>query len=483
MTISNNVRSQYEHFPYPQMGAPREGSDCRTSEYMQGQQIWISLIDSYVFEGELIESRLQPGAPPLRILVAGGGTGRDAVFLAKELEHLGVRGTVTSFDFSAKAVDLARMWSEDCGLMQRINHKHASIEQFTAEHTAEHKEGFDIIMCSGVLHHLPNPLAGLKQLKSMLKPLGVIKLMVYGKYGRAGLKDVREALRLAIPPNELLTDPERLAELNSYMRSPGLPKTMMLQKNTEMAVRVGLHDAELFDRLLHAQEHVYSVPELNQLALDADMNMGTLHPEGLYNPNNAIFTTKPSKLTYMARRLRNRPKVEQFHFTELMTNRPILHYVLLTNAHAFPGPGGPEWQEEKRVTRRSNPEWLRTHSVVLIPPPFMFRQSDMDGIKKAVVAGQALDLMVECCSHMKGFPTAQLEIPMLTFAFNTATEKINMAADVVAQVHAEAVSWGAAMSTEDVRKEFFDWLDVLQSVDGVLVKKSTVDHMSASVEL
>lgn len=184
-----------------------------------------------------------------------------AVFLAKELEHLGVRGTVTSFDFSAKAVDLARMWSEDCGLMQRINHKHASIEQFTAEHTAEHKEGFDIIMCSGVLHHLPNPLAGLKQLKSMLKPLGVIKLMVYGKYGRAGLKDVREvcvcdvgacrsadgsagrmpqALRLAIPPNELLTDPERLAELNSYMRSPGLPKTMMLQKNTEMAVRASL---------------------------------------------------------------------------------------------------------------------------------------------------------------------------------------------------------------------------------------------------
>ena len=78
-------------------------------------------------------------------------------------------------------------------------------------------ERFELIECSGVLHHLADPAAGLAVLRGLLAPGGVMKLGLYARRGRraiqaardfaaglgepmtpAGLRRVRQAL-LALP--------------------------------------------------------------------------------------------------------------------------------------------------------------------------------------------------------------------------------------------------------------------------------------------
>ena len=45
-----------------------------------------------------------------------------------------------------------------------------------------HAGKFDLIQCSGVLHHLPDPQYGLNILSNFLAPGGGMALMVYARY-------------------------------------------------------------------------------------------------------------------------------------------------------------------------------------------------------------------------------------------------------------------------------------------------------------
>ena len=55
---------------------------------------------------------------------------------------------------------------------------------------------FDLVVCTGVLHHLPDPDAGLRCLRDVLRPHGVISVMVYGYYPRFGVYMMQEVFRV-----------------------------------------------------------------------------------------------------------------------------------------------------------------------------------------------------------------------------------------------------------------------------------------------
>jgi SAM-dependent methyltransferase len=50
---------------------------------------------------------------------------------------------------------------------------------------------FDVINCSGVLHHLAEPMAGWKVLLSLLRPGGFMRVAVYSEVGRRSSMDAR----------------------------------------------------------------------------------------------------------------------------------------------------------------------------------------------------------------------------------------------------------------------------------------------------
>ena len=55
---------------------------------------------------------------------------------------------------------------------------------------------FDLIICTGVLHHMKNPGRGLRKLNEIQKENGGAIIMLYGKYGRAGIYHMQELMRL-----------------------------------------------------------------------------------------------------------------------------------------------------------------------------------------------------------------------------------------------------------------------------------------------
>ena len=54
---------------------------------------------------------------------------------------------------------------------------------------------FDLIVSTGVLHHMADPLAGMKALAGCVRPDGVIGLMLYAKYGRTGVNLLQSVFR------------------------------------------------------------------------------------------------------------------------------------------------------------------------------------------------------------------------------------------------------------------------------------------------
>lgn len=61
----------------------------------------------------------------------------------------------------------------------------------------------DGLVCAGVLHHLENPAAGLQALRAVLSDQGAMMIMLYGKYGRTGVYQVQELLRMINSNQEL----------------------------------------------------------------------------------------------------------------------------------------------------------------------------------------------------------------------------------------------------------------------------------------
>ena len=150
------VREQYEAYPYP----PRDPADerRRLRHVVSGDLL---LINHHCFGG------VKDFRKGFRALVAGGGTGDTAIFLAEKLRHYDA--TLVYLDMSAAARQVAEARAEVRGLTN-ITWVTASIMELPTLGLGK----FDYIESCGVLHHLESTEAGLKALKAVLKDDGAI---------------------------------------------------------------------------------------------------------------------------------------------------------------------------------------------------------------------------------------------------------------------------------------------------------------------
>ncbi len=146
------LAAQYEAYPYPQRD-PRD----EAKRLVVGSPSHLREVDHWIFGAR------RPAAAPLRALVAGGGSGDATVMLAQQMTDQGRAGTVTWLDRSAGArkVAGARVAARR---LSNVAFEEGSILDLPGSGLGP----FDYIDCCGVLHHLPDPLAGLRALVSVL---------------------------------------------------------------------------------------------------------------------------------------------------------------------------------------------------------------------------------------------------------------------------------------------------------------------------
>jgi 2-polyprenyl-3-methyl-5-hydroxy-6-metoxy-1,4-benzoquinol methylase len=169
--VSKAVQSQYEENPYPRWSAITRGA---TQNIEQWVRRWNP---AYVAPAEL--------RGPLRVLVAGCGTGMDAINAALHLDN----ARISAIDLSRASLAYAMRKAGEYGL-ENIRFRHQDILELGGD-----GESYHFINCTGVLHHMADPAAGLERLAGLLLPGGVIKLALYSELARAPLLEAREAIR------------------------------------------------------------------------------------------------------------------------------------------------------------------------------------------------------------------------------------------------------------------------------------------------
>lgn len=247
------LADQYEAYPYPRRD-PRD----EARRLVVGSPSHLREVDHWVF------GAARPASRPLHALIAGGGTGDAAIMLAQQLARAGRPGAVTYLDRSAAATAIARARADARGLTNLAWH-HASLLDLPNSGLGP----FDYIDCCGVLHHLPDPAAGLAALLSALAPGGGLGLMVYAPHGRTGVYPLQDALRLIAPENE--PPAARLDASRRLMRH--LPETAWLRRNTLFADHLDGGDSGLYDLLLNPRDRTYTVPELHALLAAAGLHI------------------------------------------------------------------------------------------------------------------------------------------------------------------------------------------------------------------
>uniref|UniRef100_UPI004047D358 class I SAM-dependent methyltransferase n=2 Tax=Yoonia sp. TaxID=2212373 RepID=UPI004047D358 len=254
------VTQHYDAYPYPARDPKDEAKRLIVGSPSQPVEI-----DHFVFGGK------RDWSVPIKILVAGGGSGDGLIQLAQGLTSAKRPYDITYIDLSTSARQIAQERARIRGL--------TGISFITGSLLDAGDLGpFDYIDCCGVLHHLPDPAAGFAALRAAVAPHGGMGFMVYAPYGRSGVYPLQEAF------SSLLAgcDPkQRLARARAiYAR---LPADHPFKKNA----RVGDHltsDAGFYDLLLHGQDRAFDVPDLLGVLAQTDWSLVGFCKPAQYDP-------------------------------------------------------------------------------------------------------------------------------------------------------------------------------------------------------
>lgn len=261
------VQAQYEAYPYPE----RDPKD-EASRLVEGSPSHLDEVDHFCFAGRMRHR------PVLRVLVAGGGTGDALVMLAQHAKDRGIAAEITYLDLSTASRRIAEARIAARGL-DNVRFITGSLLEVATLAPGP----YDYIDCCGVLHHLPDPPAGLAALTSVLAPGGAMGLMVYAWLGRTGVYPLQAALAALAPDRDLGV---RLSVARRLVRD--LPATNWAKRNPLLGDLATDTDAGLYDLLLHSRDRAYSVPELLEFLATSDLAPISFIEPARYDPRTWI---------------------------------------------------------------------------------------------------------------------------------------------------------------------------------------------------
>ena len=245
--------------------------------------------------------------PDLDILVAGCGTNQAAVFA-----FTNPGANVVAIDVSQPSLDHHRFLQEKYGL------RNLELHLLPIEAAGTLGRSFDLIVSTGVLHHMSDPQMGMRALAGCLRPDGVIAIMLYARYGRIGVEIMQSVFRdLGLEQNEasLVTVKEGIALL---------PQEHPLRSYLALAPDLRF-DAGLVDTFLHGRDRSYTVDDCLELVASAGLVFQEWFLKSAYYP-----PTPPSGAMYAA--VAALPVPKQWSVMERINCRNACHF--FTACHA-----------------------------------------------------------------------------------------------------------------------------------------------------
>ena len=294
LDVAEQVQDFYDRYPYP---PPVESLDqYRRAWQDQGKR----RADYHLFWPD------RSYQEDHSVLIAGCGTSQAAKHAVRW-----PAAQVTGIDLSVTSV---RCTEE---LKRKYNLTNLQVYQLPIDRVTELRTTFDQIVCTGVLHHLADPDAGLAALRGVLKPDGAMHLMVYAPYGRTGIYMLQEFCRRV----GIRATNEGIGDLISALRAlpKGHPLETVLREAPDFQQAAALADA-----LLHPQDRAYSVPQLFDFIQRAGLTFGRWVRQAPYSARCGVMARLPQAL-----RMAELSPAEQFAAVELFRGTMVRHSVIV----------------------------------------------------------------------------------------------------------------------------------------------------------
>jgi len=239
------------------------------------------------------------------ILIAGCGTSQAAKHAMRWPE-----ARVLGIDFSATSIrcteDLKRKYKLD----------NLELRQLPIERARELETSFDQIVCTGVLHHLADPDAGLSALRDVLEQDGAMHIMVYAPYGRTGIYMLQEfCKRIGIRASD-----GEIRDLIAALKAlpQGHPLQTLLREAPDFR-----NEAALADALLHPCDRAYSVPQLFDFLAKGGLRFGRWVRQAPYSAHCGLLAQIPQ-----TPRIKQLTVEDQYAAAELFRGTMIRHSVV-----------------------------------------------------------------------------------------------------------------------------------------------------------
>ncbi len=287
--LSDAVSSQYERWRYPE-----PISDLPA--WLENNWQWFDPSHSHrMFWPE------RDDVDELDILVAGCGTNQAAV-----LAYTNPGARILAIDVSEPSLDHHRDLKGKYGL------DNLELRLLPIEQAQSLGRDFDLIISTGVLHHMADPAAGMRALAGCLRIDGVAAIMLYAHYGRIGV----EMLQGVFKEMGLSQDEASVAVVREVLAS--LPQDHPVQSYLAIAPDLG-SDAGLVDTFLHGRERSYTVDQCRELVESAGLVFNDWFLKASYYPPVSPSNTSEAAVAAL-------PAEQQWSVMERLNARNGCHF-------------------------------------------------------------------------------------------------------------------------------------------------------------
>lgn len=297
--VTNDIKNQYTDFMYPNFWGGTIPDDFQKNTNTK-------TILSALFNLDYIQHVAFRKVIPVKkldVLIAGCGTGESALACALCYPS----ANFTFIDISPASLRLTKRYAAE------LNVQNVKILQDDIL-TMDLGQRFDIIISTGVIHHLSIPAQGVENLNRHLKEWGALSAMVYGEYGRFEIGLFQEALKIILDNNVNFSKGIEVAKM---LFTEVDPYNRMVNIAWKQDVFKG--EQHIVDLLLNVNENRYSINRLNQMVNDGGMKVIGYFNKSTLNPDNYVKSPQAKELFH------NLSLMERCSLAELINGKLTKH--------------------------------------------------------------------------------------------------------------------------------------------------------------